>query len=110
MGWSAANHTLDVVVRGCHCSDRVGIIRLPGTGGSDPGKISSALPQDNDYNLLSSLESFKVRDLKESLPTIHLSRGLWVSGWTIILVYFLQVHGVISQRAACKDHGCQTIR
>lgn len=77
--------TLDVVMRGCHRSNRVGIARLPGTGGSDPGKMSSALHHGNDYNLLHSLERFIDRDLRESWPTIHPSRGLCVSGWTITL-------------------------
>lgn len=59
----------------CRLSNGFEIARLPGTGGSDPGKISSAFHRGNDCNLLHSLEYFIVTDLKGSLPTINLSRA-----------------------------------
>lgn len=72
----------------CHLSNRIGIVRLPGTRGSDPDKITSGFHQGNDCNLLHSPDGFIVKDLRESLPTINLSRGQSVSGWTLSLTSF----------------------
>ena len=101
--WWAADHTLDVVIMVCPLSNGFGIARLPETGGPEPGKISSAFHQGNDCNLLHSLEYFVFMDLKGSLPTINLSRGLWVSAWTMPLIYFFLSLWCALTWTACKN-------
>lgn len=101
--WWAADHTLDVVIMVCPLSNGFGIARLPETRGPEPGKISSAFHRGNDCNLLHSLEYFISIDLKGSLPTINLSRGLWVSAWTMPLIYFFLSLWCALTWTACKN-------
>ena len=84
--------------------------RLPGTTGSDPGKISSAFHRGNGCDLLHSPESFTLKDLRQNSPTINLSRGVCAAGWRVTSTYFFRTRGLLLRKAACKDCGDQTVR